>query len=358
MKRHLFLFTLSMISATAFNQEYDRNDSANYADIRTDEPDSSAGFDFFGSDEPVKMTLTFDVKGLIKTKSDPENFDATITLVTSENDTLTQSIKVKARGEMRRNYCSFPPIMLKFKDNKDGDEPILSNGNIKLVTHCGASSTFESYIFKEYLAYKLYNLVTPYSYRTRLAIIEYKDVNTGYSLTEYGFVIESTDQLAQRNNSTIVDNPNITQKNMDDYEMARVAFFNYMIGNTDWSVHEQHNVKVLKPLETNVDKGIPVTYDFDYSGFVSTRYSAPSAVLPIKYVTDRYYLGTCISEDILSEVIDEFEAMKTQFISTIENFNFLSNGHKKKAQAFISGFYKKYRTDNLLISDLTSTCKK
>ena len=27
--------------------------------------------------------------------------------------------------------------------------------------------------------------------------------------------------------------------------MDRIAIFNYMIGNTDWSVPNQHNVKIL-----------------------------------------------------------------------------------------------------------------
>jgi hypothetical protein len=317
---------------------------------------SEAGYQFFDSEELLEMNLVFDLRGFTRTKNIPDKeFEASLTVITPEKETLTQDIKLRARGKMRRKFCSFPPIMLKIKNNKDNS--VFAKGNLKLVTHCNQTANFESYLLKEYVAYKLYNLVTPYSFKTRLVKVNYTDINNPKtSYTEYGFLIENEDELAARNNSTIVENPHISQSHMDEYEMARVAFFNYMIGNTDWSVQEQHNVKVLRSNDPTVNKGIPVTYDFDYSGFVNTSYASPSDKIPITYVTDRYFKGTCFSEDLLKAVINEFEAMHPSFLEAINEFSYLSKNQKKIATIYINGFYKLYRREESLIGDINRTC--
>jgi hypothetical protein len=357
----IFVLLLTGVSCSfAFGQETASSiEFLADADSIIAESPTSTGFDFFASEEPLEMTLTFEIKEFLKTKNEPENFDATLQLVTNDKDTLTQEIKIKARGERRRDYCSFPPIMLKFKDKKDESEAIFNGGNIKLVTHCSQSSTYENFVFKEYLAYKLYNLITPYSFKTRLVIIHYNDVdNPAMCKTEYGFLIENVEHLAARNNAIVIDNPNLSQHNMDDYEMARMAFFNFMIGNTDWSIREQHNIKVLKTDDPLVEKGIPVAYDFDYSGFVNTSYSTPTMKIPITYVTERYYLGGCYTSEIFTSVFGEFEAMKDEFIAVINQFQLLPGPFKKQSTNYINSFFKKYKFPNELISNLNSTCKK
>ena len=281
-------------------------------------------FDFFGSEEVLHISLNFNVREFIKTKNNPKNLDAVMTVRLNDHDSLTQPVKLKARGEMRRKYCSFPPIMIKFKES-DGGQGIQGKGSLKLVTHCNKSEMFKSYVFKEYLTYKLFNLVTPYSFNTRLVHISYRDIqNPKRSLTAYGFIIENEDKMAERNNAFILENDHVSQKHMNEQDMARVSLFNYMIGNTDWSVLQQHNIKVLMPRDSITYKGIPVAYDFDYSGFVSTTYAAPNKVLPIKTVSERYYLGSCITDEQLEPVLQEFEKLKDEFLRTIIDFEYLS----------------------------------
>ena len=132
------------------------------------------------------------------------------------------------------------------------------------------------------------------------------------------------EKMAERNNAVIIKNPNITQKNMNSLDMARVALFNYMIGNTDWSVPLQHNIKVLKTLQVFSEQGIPVAFDFDYSGLVSTVYATPAEALPIKSVSERYYMGLCLDDEAIRPVIDEFGGKQEQLISAIDDFEYLS----------------------------------
>ncbi len=65
--------------------------------------------------------------------------------------------------------------------------------------------------------------------------------------------------------------------------MDRMAIFNYMIGNTDWSVPNQHNVRILS--QSNAERpnlGIIVPYDFDYTGLVNADYAVPIEQLGIE----------------------------------------------------------------------------
>lgn len=359
MKSKVILILLAGVLCTySFSQDPAVPREAISHEVYQEQPTDEQGMNLFASEELLEMTLTFDIREFIRTKSRSKYQDATLTVNESENDSITQQIRLKARGEMRCSYCSFPPIMLKFKEGDPGVEKIQGKGTLKLVTHCYEAPKSESNVLKEYLVYKLFNLVTPYSFKTRLVRIHYKDIHKPKrNYTAYGFLIENPDSMALRNNALVLDKPHVTQNHMNPGDMARVALFNYMIGNTDWSVTNQHNVKILKTLDVNSHKGIPVVYDFDYSGFVNTGYSAPCKELPIKNVTERYYVGLCLGEEELNPVIDEFEGLKGKFIGTISNFEYISPGSRNQLESYLNSFYKGLRNQNILISQLNRTCR-
>jgi hypothetical protein len=322
-------------------------------------PSPNARFDFFASEELLEMTLIFDVSEFLKSRNEPRNVDATIILKTDENQTISRKIKIKARGGMRRSYCAFPPIMLKFNNDDSSTFQPQGKQNIKLVTHCNRTPQFRSYLMKEYLVYKLYNQITPYSFKTRLVKIHYADSrNPNKRFTAYGFVIEDEDDMAERNHAVVLNNKSLTQKNMNSQDMARLAVFNYMIGNTDWSVPLLHNITVVKTLEAPSDKGIPVAYDFDYSGFVNPVYAVPFESYPIESVKERYYIGRCFVDAELDPVIEEFEDRKDKLIGTIKDFGYLSNGFKKQEVTYLNSFFEMCKDQPRLMSDLNRTCRR
>jgi hypothetical protein len=190
-------------------------------------------------------------------------------------------------------------------------------------------------------------------------MVNYVDsLNPKRSVREYGILIEDIDDLAARNKAVIIENLKVSQSHMDEHEMARVAFFNYMIGNTDWSVAKQHNIKVLKLDQPTAQKGIPVTYDFDYSGFVNTVYSTPTVEIPITNVTERYFLGGCYSDEMFRQIINEFEEIHPQMVKIINEFPYLHKAHKSLLLAYVNNLYRKYKKENMLIADLNRTCHR
>jgi hypothetical protein len=340
-----------------------QDDQDSEQDVESDESalierEAYNGFNFFASEEPLEMTLSFDIKELVKSKSKPEYYDAMLTVKEGGTDSITQDIKVKARGFFRCSFCSFPPLMLKFK-NKDNEAIQVEGKTLKLVTHCQQTPKFDQYVMKEYLAYRLLNnLDSNYSFRTRLVRIHYVDVNKSRTdYTAYGILIENETMLARRNNAVIIRSNLFSPRDMNAVAMNRMALFNYMIGNTDWSVQMQHNIKILMSFDNPNAKAMPVLYDFDYSGLVDTYYAVPFDELPIKTVKERYYQGVCTGADGLRPLIDEFAGLKERMLGTIQNFPYLSKNDKKQAEAYIRSFYSMYKNQNYLISQLNSTCK-
>ena len=70
--------------------------------------------------------------------------------------------------------------------------------------------------------------------------------------------------------------------------MTMVAMFEYMIGNTDWSVPNYHNIKLMGMKDDKTSRPIAVPYDFDICGFVDPAYATVDEQLNIENVNSAY----------------------------------------------------------------------
>ena len=192
-------------------------------------------FGLFTNDEIMRLALRFDLKEYTRKKPKEEYMKAVLTYYINDKDSVNKDVRLKSRGEFRNGFCTFPPIRLNFSKSDFQKPDIKKIEKIKLVTHCQTGN--EDYLFKEYLIYKLYNVLTDSSFRVRLASIDYISTSQKNKvIRSYGFLIEPVEFLAERVNAVPVETPAVNQKNIIPEIMDRVAIFNYMIGNTDWSV--------------------------------------------------------------------------------------------------------------------------
>ena len=319
--------------------------------------DTLADFGLFTRDDILELSLRFDITQYKRKKPKDEYLDAVLTYHISKTDSINKNIRLKSRGQFRNGYCDFPPIALNFKKTefKMGDLNKLEK--MKLVTHCQSGN--EDILFKEYLIYKLYNVLTDSSFRVRLLRINY--INTfkqSKPIRSYAFFIEPLDLLAERTNSVPVEVLTLSQKNIVPEMMDRVAIFNYMIGNTDWSVPGQHNCKVLASLRTDrSDLGMIVPYDFDYSGLVNATYAVPAEGLGIESVRQRIYLGTCRSEEVYLNALKEFADKKESFYKVVREFPYLDERTKKDMVRYLDEFYSGFDKKTSIVYNLLNQCK-
>lgn len=312
---------------------------------------------FFDTDDLMKIVLRFDITYYKKKKPTEEYLDALLTYYLGENDSINKNIKVRARGNFRRTFCEFPPLLLNFRVSDTLGGEFRGIDKMKLVPHC--KPAFENLILREYLAYKLYNVLTDYSLRVRLLEIEYIDTHKkSKPIKEYGFAIEPYEHFEKRTRSREVGLTNLTQKYIHPDVMDRVAIFNFMIGNTDWSVPNQHNVQVFTQFNTTEPSlGMLVPYDFDHSGLVNAYYAAPFKELPIETVRDRMYLGICREKEAYQDALREFAEKKEALYQVIRDFEFLPERSKKDMINFLNGFYSKFDRWDTIVSDMMQTCK-
>lgn len=313
--------------------------------------------DVFDLDDPARISLTLDIRKFAKKKYEDEYQEAVLAYELGTGDVVEKTVRIKARGNNRRKRCFFPPIKLNIKKAHLEDEFGDDTKTIKLVTHCKNSVVYEKYILKEYLIYKLFNVISPNSFRVRLLEVDYIDTGKkGKDVHTWAFLIEPEGLLAERLAMTKVKNDNLSQKYMEPSDMIRVTLFNYMIGNTDYSVTGRHNVKVLMPEDVTKTLGVPIPYDFDYAGMVNATYAVPYEGLNIKSVKERYYLGSCANIDNVGPVLEEFKAKKAELLKVIEDFEHLPEQEKKYAIDYIEEFFNAADHSNFIVNNLKSTC--
>lgn len=354
MKR--LLFSLIMLLFFLLEPVYSQNDTIDSPLIAVDT--LKQDFGLFSNDEILNLSLRFDITQYKRKKPKEEYLKAVLTYHINESDSVNKDIRLKSRGVMRNEYCDFPPIRLNFGKTEFQKSDLSKINKLKMVTHCKYGN--EEYLLKEYLAYKLYNVLTDNSFRVRLVKIDY--INTAKkskTIETYAFLIEPEEILGERTNSVPVNSTTLTQKHIIPEMMDRMAIFNYMIGNTDWSVPNLHNCKVLSGLSiNNAGLGMIVPYDFDYSGLVNADYAIPYEGLGLKSVRERRYVGICRSEEVYINALKEFTDKKEAFYKVINDFPLLDAKTKKDMIGYLDTFYAGFDKRNTIVYDLLSGCNK
>lgn len=322
--------------------------------------DNSTDIGFFCKDEPFVCNLSFDIRKLFKEKYIDEYRNAKLSYRLNDSVDLEKTIRLKARGITRKRLCQLPPLKINLKKAEIHAGELKGIKKLKLVTCCKYSRTFEQYVLKEYMTYKLYNLLTDCSFRVRLIQICYVDIGRKKpkEYTSYGFAIEDVNVLAERNNAIRIKINTLNQNCIDKVSMNRVALFQFMIGNTDWSVPGQHNVKLLKLNDPLKVTPFVVPYDFDYSGFVNTHYSVPAEIFMIDNVRERLFRGIyCIPEEY-EATIQLFLDKKESIYQTILEFEYFKEWTRNEVLEYIDDFFRIIESDDLIRQNIFSSCKK
>ena len=314
--------------------------------------------DLFSEEDPASITLVYDIKDFLKNKNKDEYVEAQLIYHFNDTVNIEKEIRIKARGKSRQEICSFPPLWINIKKANVGNRYLEDIKKIKLVTHCAGSKVNMNYVLKEFLIYKMYNIISQYSFRVRLVKMRY--IDTGRKNKEYetwGFLIEPENMMAERLDGFPLKMDNISYKQTEPHETDIMAVFQYMIGNADYSITRRHNVKLLKLSGFENPNPVPVPYDFDYTGFVNAHYAIPGEGLSISSVTERYYLGPCRTEETLRQVINQFQGQKEEIYNLVESFEYLDEKIKKAAINYLDKFFLSAGDDAYIERNLLNTCR-
>jgi hypothetical protein len=294
---------------------------------------------FFVEEKPFELTLSSDLKNLLGKRAQRAYQPATVTFRFADSSSIREDIRIQPRGKFRLENCYMPPLYLNFKN--PGSPKLHVLGKLKLVCGCATGAEDEQLIIKEYLAYKIYNMLTPMSFRVRLVKVNYEDTKGKIKkYSQYGFLLEDVDDMAARNKCREVEGKPYNTESTDRQQMTLVAIYEYMIGNSDWSVPNYHNVKLMRPVTDSVSLPYTVPYDLNHCGLVNASYALPPEELGIKSVTERVYRGFPRSMEELEETVAIFKHQKEKIWSLINNCEWLSSRYKKEITNYLDDFYK------------------
>ena len=297
----------------------------------------------FQEASPLEIQLSYSNKELRKDTNDSTYIDVEMKYKEAGEWKLLP-VKLRARGNFRRAKCYFPPVKMKIKKSLSKGTLFEGNKKLKLVLPCMLVSNNNDNIEQELLAYKLYEKISPYHFKTRkvkITMLEQK----GKKIKEHsldGFLIEDDNLVADRFEGKVFERY-IHPLAMDADSSVKNAFFQFMIGNTDFSVAYQHNGKLLY-----IDKKIiPLPYDFDMAGLVDASYATVNTSLGISSVKDRVYRGFKREDDVLQSVRDHFLSLKPELAAIVQSIkgNFDNEKEYVATEEFFNSFYSVLEDD-------------
>jgi hypothetical protein len=314
---------------------------------------------FFADESMVEVTIMMDMRNMMVNKlKEGQKFPAHFTAKFEDNSEATGPVTLEVRGKFRRENCYLPPLKINFKNK---NSPVLTPlGSIKLVNVCETGRKNNAdFVLKEYLTYKIYNLFTDKSLRVRLLKINYVDsLGKRKPIQEYGFLLEDVSDMAKRNDCIERKIPVKHTELTNRQHMTKVAMFEYMIGNTDWSVPARHNIKLIVPKEDTLVVPYPVPYDFDHSGLVKTDYALPPPQLSITDVTQRSYRGFARNIEEINLIAEEFLSKKDAIYTLIQDFEYISPNAKKNMLSFLNEFFVALNRPKYLSTEFIQNARK
>ena len=301
------------------------------------------GSELFMNQQILPIKLSYSNKDIKKNTNDSTYIRSDLSFQLADGSWENFDVKLRARGNNRLKNCYYAPIKIKIKKSRASGTLFEGHKKLKLVLPCLRQKDNNDNIVKEYMAYKLYEIISSYHYKTRLVSIDFTEVSGNKTKNHklVGFLIEDIKKIAKRNEGQIIER-SIHPLSMDNICCLQNDFFQFMIGNTDFSVAYQHNEKLLF-----IGKKIfPVPFDFDMSGLVNASYATIPSVkgkaLNITEVTQRLYRGFKRDEAFYQKVRKEFLDNKMEMLESIDRLELHFDDPKEfsTAKNYIASFFE------------------
>ena len=301
---------------------------------------ASEGRPLFQSSDPLSFTLRADFKQVNRDRDRARRhrFPGVLTVMAADDQPRSIAVTLRTRGKFRLNVrnCAFVPLRVELPKEEIKGTPFEGQDALKLVTHCQNDGVHQQYLLREYLAYRVLNVLTPRSFRARLANATYVDSVSGKTVaTRPALWLESEKDVAQRLEGRVAEVKRLF-RHLDPESLDLMMMFQYMIGNTDFSIHALHNVRLVQDAAGVL---YPVPYDFNNSGLVDAHYAIPSPKLPIKAVVDRLYRGPCRAPQAFEAVLARFRAAEREVMDLFDAVPDLDNTPRRKAKKYAEEFY-------------------
>jgi hypothetical protein len=314
----------------------------------------------FAASDPIHIIIQGPLSSLAHNRGYTQAAAGTLTDPSGQALPITLNL----RGITRRasDTCDFPPLRVEFARPPPASSLFAGQDKLKLITHCRNSPSFQQYVLLEYAAYRMYNLLSPRSFRVRLANVDYVDPNGRPMVSRVGFFLEDLKDAAHRNGLKVEHAPAlIPVVDLSPTDAARYALFQHMIANHDWSMRAGpagkdccHNAELAGSAAPGMS--VPIPYDFDFSGLVDAPYATPPDALNIGSVRQRVYRGYCAHNPQALEAARQMRAARPDLMAAITSTPGLDSHTAQRAIAFLDRFFEDIASDDSVQSKVLAHC--
>lgn len=308
---------------------------------------NSAAQALFESREILDVTIEAPLNTLTRARSDVDYLDGTFSYSSEIDEGRSFDLKLRARGRFRRlkKTCDFPPIRLNFRKGQLEGSIFDGQDKLKLVTHCQTNrDENEQFVLREYMAYRILQLLTDKSFGARLLRVTYiNNEEDGDSMTKYGFVIEDDKNLGKRIDMKALDVESLSYEEIDRAQTNLVNLFQFLIGNTDYSLIKGPEGDGCCHNSVPFSDGtmtIPIPYDFDFAGLVDTPYAKPNPLLKLRSVRVRRYRGRCSNSEYLDGSIAHFQSKKDEIYTLLDEIDGFDRRSRESITSYLNTFYE------------------
>jgi len=325
----------------------------------------------FDTHDVLELTMPVDFDMLCRPAETPDcdYWPTVFEYVDANGNQKTLPISIKRRDGWRamQTNCQVPTIFVRFSQEDAVGTPFEGQPTLALTSHCGKGilddtvrsrslpDEFESYVSNEYLGYRLYNLLTDVSLRVRFIKITYTHPeDSRRDFTRNGFFAEHFETLAERKGARLLPAESFDPEKLDLNAADEMALFNFMIGNTDWSIENQDNVFLLSFPD---GRDVPVLYDLDMSGLVNAHYASPTPGLPISKVKHRYYLGYCHPYTDWDALFAKFSGMEENFMKMVIETPGLGRGGRRESGVYLDTFFDTLDSEETRQTRIIERCR-
>jgi hypothetical protein len=299
-------------------------------------------YDF--GDMDLTIVLDTDLKKLFVTNNIEEIYQpATLVAIHNKEFNRKWNVRLRTRGNMRKLVSKFPPLKIDFSKTTLEYLGFTRNDKLKLVLPCKTGKKYQQRLYREHVIYSLYQQVDSFGYRTHLVNVIFE--NKGKKKYDVnGFFIEDEADFALRTKTRVLNSGIIRMESLERESYVKMAFFQYMVMNTDFSVGNKHNLEMIGIPGELKPRAIP--YDFDYCGMVDQDYAVPFDRLPIYSVRDHYFKGQKVTLEEVKMAVNFYNPLKDTFKKIIDDANYLNRKSKKSMKNDIDEFYKRLNEED------------
>jgi len=319
----------------------------------------------FSNNTEMAITLSGPWRDIQRNIKKDKLYPAQITYTTASGEQSTIDVEVAPRGISRRyKTCKFPPLKIHFNKEEMKGTEFRGNKSLKLVAYCHLNKKYEQYNTKEYLAYRIFNLITDFSFRVQPLKVTYVDSEgKNDTITRFSFLIEDADEVADRHDMEKLTISRVPHTKLDAVETSNVSLYQYMIGNLDWAATGGpdkdkccHNSKIIAPDMDAIPKFV-VPYDFDSSGIVNAHYAAPPAELKVRTIRQRLFRGFCAHNATLPQAVERFQNKKPEILALFNDDPNLTDKTRANTLKYIEDFYEIIDNPKKFKKNITDKCR-